>query len=222
MELREYTKIIKGGWLLIVILAVGFGGLCFLVSSKLPPTYTASLTLYVKRQATEAREDYYTFDGYYSQQAAEKFTETVVGFLKSKDILLASAKLADLPTDQESLEQLESSIKIKQTAPQLVSLEVKKEEAAAAKTSCTAVAQATTERINLLNQTGDKAISVDLLNPEPLVEKNEPKVILNSLVGVLTGILLASLYIFLKDYYCAGEAKQLQGAKRRHFTPHHE
>ena len=201
MELREYTKIIKEGGLLITVLAVGLGGLGFFVSSKLPPTYTASLTLYVKRQATEAREDYYTFDGYYSQQAAEKFTETAVGFLKSKYILLASAKLADLSTDQESLEQLESSIQIKQVAPQLVSLEVNKEEAEAAKTSCTALAQATTERINLLNQTGDKAISVDLLNPEPLVEKNAPKVILNSLVGILTGILLASLYIFLKEYF---------------------
>ena len=201
MELREYTKIIKGGWLLIVFLAAGFGGLAFLVSSKLSPAHTASLTLYVKRQATEAREDYYTFDGYYSQRAAEKFTETVVGFLKSKDILLASAKLANLPIDQKSLEQLESSIKIKQVAPQLVSLEVKKEDSPAAKTSCTALAQATTERINLLNQTGDKSISVDLLNPEPLVEKNEPKVILNSLVGVLVGTLLAFLYIFLKEYF---------------------
>ena len=206
MELREYTKIIKKGLPLLAVLATGFGGLAFLVSKQMSPTYTASLTLYVKRQATEAREDYYTFDGYYSQQAAEKFTETVVGFLKSKDILLASAKLADLPIDQESLEQLESSIKIKQVAPQLVSLEVKKEDSNAAKTSCTALAQATTERINLLNQTGDKSISVDLLNTEPLVEKNEPKVILNSLVGLLTGLLLASLYIFLKEY----------------FTPHHE
>ena len=159
------------------------------------------MTVYVKRQATEASTDYYTFDGYYSQQAAEKFTETVVGFLKSKDILLASAKLADLPTDQESLEQLESSIKIKQVAPQLVNLEVTKEEAEAARTFCTALAQATTERINLLNQTGDKSISVDLLNTEPLVEKNEPKVLLNTLVGGLAGLLLASLYIFLKEYF---------------------
>ena len=122
-------------------------------------------------------------------------------FLKSKDILLASAKLADLPIDQESLEQLESSIEIKQVAPQLVSLKVKKEDADAAKTSCATLAQATTERINLLNQTGDKAISVDLLNPEPLVEKNEPKVVLNTLVGILTGTLLALLYIFLKEYF---------------------
>ncbi len=201
MELREYVKIIKRSLPLLVILAAGFGGLAFFASSKMPTTYTASLTLYVKRQATEASADYYTFDGFYSQQAAEKFTETVVGFLKSKDILLASAKLADLPLDQESLKQLESSITIKQVAPQLVSLKVKKEEPNAAKTSCTALAQATTERINLLNQTGDKSISVDLLNSEPLVEKNEPKVLLNSLVGILSGILLAFLYTFLKSYF---------------------
>jgi capsular polysaccharide biosynthesis protein len=69
-----------------------------------------------------------------------------------------------------------------------------------AKNFCTALAQATTERIALLNQTGDKAISVDLLNPEPLVEKNEPKVVLNSLVGILVGGLLALLLTFLKEY----------------------
>ncbi len=201
MELREYFTIIKSNFPLLVILATGFGGLAFLVSQQIPPTYTASLTIYVKRQATEPSADYYTFDGYYSQQAAEKFTETVVGFLKSKDILLASAKLADLPTNQESLERLESSIKIKQVAPQLVSLKIEQEDGWTAKKFCTALAQATTERINLLNQTGDKSISVDLLNPEPLVEKNEPKVVLNSVVGILVGALLAFLYIFLKEYF---------------------
>lgn len=201
MELQEYIKIIRKSLAYIVVLVVALGGLGFLVSKNLPTTYTASLTVYVKRQATEPSIDYYTFDGYYSQQAAEKFTETVVGFLKSKDILLASAKLADLPTDQESLEQLESSIKIKQVAPQLVNLEVIKGDAEAAKKFCTALAQATTERINLLNQTGDKSISVDLLNTEPLVEKNEPKVLLNTVVGSLVGLLLALLYVFLKSYF---------------------
>lgn len=205
MELREYLKIVRKSLPLLVVLAAALGMLAFLFSQRLPTTHTASLTFYVKRQATEAREDYYTFDGYYSQQAAEKFTETVVGFLKSKDILLASAKLVKLPTDQGSLEQLEGSIKIKQVAPQLVNLEVTKEDAEAARTFCTALAQATTERINLLNQTGDKAISVDLLNAEPLVEKNAPKVVLNSLVGVLIGALLASFYIFLKEYFSGQE-----------------
>jgi len=201
MELQEYLKIIKKSLPLLAVLATIFGGLAFLVSQNLPPTYSASLTIFVKRQATEASPDYYTFDGYYSQQAAEKFTETVVGFLKSKDILLASAKLADLPTDQKTLEQLEGSIKIKQVAPQLVWLKVEQNDGWAAKKFCTALAQATTERINLLNQTGDKAISVDLLNPEPLVEKNEPKVVLNTVVGILVGVLLALLFTFLKEYF---------------------
>lgn len=201
MELRDYVKIIKKGLPLLVILATAFGVLAFLVSQNLPTTYSASLTIYVKRQATEASPDYYTFDGYYSQQAAEKFTETVIGFLRSKDILLASAKLADLPTDQQSLEQLDGSIKIKQVAPQLVWLKVEQKDSEEAKKFCTALAQATTERINLLNQTGDKAISVDLLNPEPLVEKNEPKIVLNSLVGILVGALLAFLFVFLKEYF---------------------
>lgn len=201
MELREYFQITKKNLPLLVILSAFCGGLAFFVSQKLPETHTASLTVYVKRQATEPSTDYYTFDGYYSQQAAEKFTETVVGFLKSKDILLTSAKLAGFPTDQESLKQLEDSIKIRQEAPQLVSLKVTQTDAATAKRFCAALAQATTERINLLNQTGDKSISVDLLNPEPLLVKNAPHPILNTLVGLLSGALLGFLYVFLKEYF---------------------
>jgi len=201
MELKDYITIVRRGRSRLIVLAVAGGLLAFFISQKLPTTYTASLTLYVKRQATGASPDYYAFDGYYSQQAAEKFTETVVGFLRSKDILLASAKLANLPTDQEGLALLEGSIKIKQVAPQLVWLQVEQGSGEAAKNFGTALAQATTERINLLNQTGDKAISVDLLNPEPLVEKNEPKVILNTLVGLLSGTLLALLLIFFKEYF---------------------
>lgn len=201
MELKSYVELIRKDIPLLVVLALVFGGLSYLISGKLPTTYSASLTIYVKRQASEPSIDYYTFDGYYSQQAADKFTETVVGFLKSKDILLASAKLANLPTDQESLEQLEGSTTVRQVAPQLVSLKVAQKEGALAKEFCTSLAQAATERINLLNQTGDKSISVDLLNPEPLVEKNEPHILLNSLVGLLIGKTLGLLYIFLKEYF---------------------
>lgn len=202
MELKDYLRLVEKHYFLLVALPVASAGLAFLVSEKLPTTHTASLTLYVKRQAAaEPSADYYTFDGYYSQQAAEKFTETVVGFLKSKDILLTAAKLADLPTDQKSLERLEGSIKVRQEAPQLVSLKVDQEDGAVAKVFCSSLAQATTERINLLNQTGDRALSVDLLNPEPLVEKNEPKVVLNTVVGLLSGLGLWLMYVFLKEYF---------------------
>lgn len=203
MELREYVKLIKNNRRLVVASSLIFGGAAFLISQNLPATQTASLTIYVKRQASEPSIDYYTFDGYYSQQAADKFTETVVGFLKSKDILLSAAKLAGLPDDQESLEQLESRIKVRQVAPQLVSLKVEQKDGAVAKSFCASLAQAATERINLLNQTGDKSISVDLLNPEPLVEKNEPPVLLNSVLGLMLGMGLGFMYIFLKEYFTA-------------------
>jgi len=39
------------------------------------------------------------------------------------------------------------------------------------------------------------------LNTEPLVDKNEPHTIVNTLVGILTGALIALLYIFLKEYF---------------------
>jgi capsular polysaccharide biosynthesis protein len=201
MELQEYVSLFKKNLRLVILLPIVFGAVAFLVSLQLEPTYTASLTIYVKRQASEPTGDFYTFDGYYSQQAAEKFTETVVGFLESKDILLASAKLAGLPTDQESLGRLEGSIKVRQEAPQLVSLKVTQKDGAGAKKFAVALAQAATERINLLNQTGDKAISVDLLNSEPLVSKNAVPVVVNTLAGVLAGALAAYLYVLLKEYF---------------------
>lgn len=204
MELREYIEVFQKNLRLVLILPVVFGGAAFFISQQLPPTYTASLTVYVKRQASEPTGEFYTFDGFYSQQAAEKFTETVVGFLKSKDILLASAKLADLPTDQEGLKRLEKSIKVRQEAPQLVSLKVTQENGEQAKKFSATLAQAAAERINLLNQTGDKAISVDLLNKEPLVEKNEVPVVVNTLAGVVLGLLAAYIYILLKEYFAGG------------------
>lgn len=200
MELKAYARIIGKSGKFVAAAAVFFAAGLFLLSYYLPPTYTASLTIYVKRRSTEPSGSYYTFDGYYSQQAAEKFTETVVGFLKSKDILYAAAKLALWPTDQRGLERLEGSLKIKETAPQLVNLTVTQGDPDNAKKISVALAQAATERINLLNQTGDKDISVDLLNPEPLIKKNQPPLWLNTAVGGLLGGSLALALIFLREY----------------------
>ena len=126
MELRDLFEILGKYCRLIVLTASIFGLGAFVGSTQLPPKYEAVLTLYVKRTAEPAGENFYTYDGYYNQQAAERYTDTVVGLLESGGILQEALRSAGLSADQKAMRRARKSIEVEKVAPQLVEIKVRR------------------------------------------------------------------------------------------------
>ena len=196
MELRELFEVLGKYRRLIAFVTLAFGLGAFVVSLQLPPKYEATLTLYVKRAAEPPSAEFYTYDGYYSQQAAERYTDTVVGLLERAGALEEVLSLLGLPTDQGSLRKARRSVEIERVAPQLVEIQVTRsarggsgEEAGDIASS---LAAGVASKVQGLNKTGDGALSVELLNNEPVIEKREPLVALNTVIGVLVGFLVST------------------------------
>lgn len=204
MELRALWFFFLKERRLLVLGAVLFFVLGFLVAVRLPPVYKTALDLYVKRQTQPPSDKFYSFDGYYSQQAAERYTQTVVGFLRSREVLREAAEVVRQPTDPQALETLARAVRVKEAAPQLVSLSVRSTGRALVKDLSLALAQVAADKLQALNKTGDASLSLELLTTTPLTEVERFSPWWGGFAGAVLGLLLLIVFVSLREYLHGG------------------
>ena len=204
MELKELLEILNKHRLFSLGSAVVFAGVALIGSMQIPALHKAQMTLYIKREAQPANEEFYNYDGYYAQQAAERYTDTVAGLLRTKDTLQKSLQDIGAPADQRTLRDIQKKLEVEKTAPQLVQIKASKrlnyDEGWQPAELVKALATNTVEREDALNKNGDAAFSVDLLNPEPITEVRDPVVWLNAVVGAMLGLLFSFFLVSFRLY----------------------
>ncbi len=205
MELKGLLQILNSHRILLFLGALIFGVVALGISTQIPPRREARLDLYVKRAVQDPSEEFYTYDGYYSQQVAERYTDTVVGLLQSKTLLKAALSEKELPTDQDTLRKMAKRVGVEKVAPQLIRVTVQKRLPGPFEWNpddlSVSLAHKVVQRVEELNaQSGDDALSVVILGEEPISEEHEPFLFLNSLVGALFGLLGAFLVAIFCDY----------------------
>ncbi len=200
MELREFLAPLRKYGALIIFLFFLSGGIIYLLSQKIPLQYQASVTVYVQRLPEKKSGDYYTYEGFYAQKAAQEYTDTVLGFLKSPDIIRRAAIIVWEKVDEKEEKKLQRAVQATKTAPQLIHLSVTWKDEESARNLVSALAQAVKERAQVLNQAGDEAMQIDLLTNDPLVQTKRPHKILNSIVGGGIVVLLATMALWSYEY----------------------
>lgn len=161
-----------------------------------PKAWEASTTLYVYR-TTATKTDVYDFDGYYAQQAAQQYTDTVVGLLKTPDLANRAAQIASVATTPD---EILAGIKVRKAAPQLVSLSVTKPTADEAKVELVALAKAASERAEAQTDQFGRSYKVEMVTGQPLVNEASNNLLLNSLIGLLGGGLVGFILSLALQY----------------------
>ncbi len=203
MDLRDYLKFLKRYYRLICAVTFIFIIIGFLYSYLSTTMYRSSTTLIVRREAVDTNPNYFTYEGYYAQQTAQEYADTVVGFLESEDVAMHTLNIAGLTSGTKQVKMLNTLIDVKKTAPNLITLTLDWEDSETSAKLLNALVSSTKKRSQELNDKGDQAIHVDPIATEPIVEKREPRYFLNSLVLGLSGSLLTifslSFYLYLTE-----------------------
>ena len=84
MELKKYLKILKENFYLVILFVLAAATISLLASPKIASGYRQSKIFYVSSPKIEASQ-YYTYEGFYSQEKARNFTDTAVAILESVD-----------------------------------------------------------------------------------------------------------------------------------------
>lgn len=199
MELKEFIKFLNKHRNLILLTTAVCGLIAVFISVFQPIAYEASTSIYVRREAQLPTDKYYTYDGYYSQQAAKEYTDTVLGLLKTTAIARRAVELSNLAV---SANDLAGYLKTKKVSSQVINVSITRADEGQSRQMLAAVVNAVGERVNVLNQQGDNKFSVGPINTNPLITVVKPYwqiyIPLGILVGFGFGLLIASFREYSK------------------------
>lgn len=183
MELKDILKeISKNKKTLLISMALGL--ILGIGAYFFPKKYVAEGSFYIGQRPTDSTKLYYSYDGYYAQQAAESYTESFVALLESNDIKYTTLlELGTVPNSQ-NLRKVKSAIDVRKIGPQVVTLTVSdynKEKSEKIWTIVTSQA---------VNSVGKDTLLIRQIIDRPFVHKRSDNLLINLLVG---GLVLPSL-----------------------------
>ena len=199
MELEEIINFFKEQSKNLGLFLIGgiiLGGVAFYV---LPAKYLSLGTLYIGRKPEES-DEFYTYSGYYAQQVALSYTETVRGLLEDSTLQAKTLEELDTPITETSLRKLQNKIRIIDAGPQLVTLEVKEKSAAKAVKVWESLATNITNTSAEINKKGDEKLSIKRVKEKPVVKETYKNLYVFSLAGGLLSLGLGTLILGIKNY----------------------
>ena len=197
MELKELVQLLKTHSSVVIGFGLAVGLLAGLAVRSYSPHFVASFNLHVSK-SPEVSVDNYNYDGFYAQQVAEGYIDTVVGLLESRELLVQA--LAQTGLDPASAGRYRQSITVQKVAPQLIRLEVSRRGQDEAARLTQALAQAAQEKVHQLNRERNQEFVLELIEDSPLVEYAEFSPWIAALAGAVGGLLLAAGTLVLKVY----------------------
>lgn len=208
MELREYFRIIgKYQWLfwtivLVVVIAT------FLFSRFQPKSYLASTTLTVNKASAlkQSQIDYYLFDNYYNVQSSGLFSQIVTSWFESPAVVKEIYKKADIPLPQVSQKKLSKIFKAVRQEPATINVSFSGSQKEEAEKLINAAAEIMQEKTNELGKADQENI-YDIVKFSSIVSETTPNIWLNTLIGLVAGLILAIIIVLSIDYFRTGNKK---------------
>lgn len=187
MDLLQILFFYKKYWLVILITSLIFATVFGVLTTQLKPWYEASTSIFIGREAQASSGNFYNYDGYYSQQAAERFTDTVVALLKNKDVIRMAGSKSGFGESATDVDKILSFLKVKKQAPQVLTIIFTYSNKDKSISFIENLSTEVTKRTGLLNEKGDKLLALNVVESKPFVEeKSFSPLVIFALVFALT------------------------------------
>lgn len=171
----------------------------------LPAKYISTGSFFITRNI-ENSTSYFTYEGFYSQQTAQSYTNTVLALLESQDILNNSLQDLHINTDEYNLRKYSKYIDAKKAGPQIITLTVKGKSEQNSTELWFALAKNLSSKFSEISSKGDNKIALVQVYDKPVVKQEYKFLPLNIVSGFLTGILASYLIMAAKEYLKISES----------------
>jgi capsular polysaccharide biosynthesis protein len=199
MELKEYLLIIRKQMKLYmgVIVLFVLGVLGYFIFR--PVTFDTSLFLNITRVGNQVSEGY-KYDDFYRLQADEKFTETIVEWLKSPRIAMDISSVAGRSVDGLSLKQLTRIFQAEKMSSQIVSVKFSSADKKTAEKIAQAISDVLRKNTEKLNEDQREDTWFEIKADNPVIIENNPDLRIIFLAALAMGIFMGFWIVMLKHY----------------------
>lgn len=199
MDLKEYFLIIKKQAALfaaiVIFIIAGAFGFFYLR----PISYGTSLMLNVTRTGTQDTPDY-KYDNFYRLQADEKFTETLVQWLKSPRVELDIFNEAGIDTKSMGLKDLTRAIRPEKMSSQVVLVSYSTPSLETARKISQSIVKITANHTDQLNKDQQDETWFKVLAGDPVIVRNEADAATVFGASLAMGLFLAFWAVMIRHY----------------------
>jgi len=190
MELKEILKFIKKNLRLLLLFMFLFGAAGVLAYYFLPTKHYATGSLFIRRSIYPYSENHFTYEGFYGQQAAMFYSNSVVGLIESEDIRAQVLTSLSIPVNEKTLRQYENKIRTIKSGPQLIGLVTKGDSPQQAEELWNAVADSTIGTMNSISRINDPFVGIIKVSEKPILKESFRDLPIFALAGIGLGFIL--------------------------------
>ncbi len=198
MELKNLISTMINNYKMLVVYSL-CGALLGLVLLLLPAKYTTTGSFYVKR-GVDTSIDFFTYEGYYGQQSAAGYTNTVLALFESIDVQSSALAKAGMQVNEKTLQKFAKNTKVTKYGPQLIALTVKGNNETETNRLWRYLAEETQKTIVDINASGDPKLSISPIAERPVSRKVYKSPLIFIPAGILAGLAFAVFRLALKEY----------------------
>jgi capsular polysaccharide biosynthesis protein len=199
MELKTLLSQFRVNIIPITVFAILLAVVAGVLAQTYTHQYTASLSFYVYKPHEVAPSGEYSYDGYYAQQIAESYTDTLVGLLENPDVLSQSLIALGINPALD-LSNYKNSLDVEKVAPQLVTLKVSLNDRDQSSRLVTAISNNVRNQVSKFNNQRGEGVEVGLVEENPLLGENQVSPSIAGLAGFLLGLILGIGTVFFRTY----------------------
>jgi len=200
MELKEYIKIIRKNFKLILGVAIITGISAFLFSITQPIKYEASLSLFINKDKTQETDDF-KYDGYYALQAGEMITGSIVEWLKSPEVVSSIYQKAEVEHSFKNIKSYTKKFAVKKMSAQYVEVKLKMNNKEDVEKISLAIVEVIKSRIKNLGENSEQELTFLIESGKPVIVETRPDAILNLIIGLVSGFALGIFVVFGREYF---------------------
>ena len=199
MEIREYYKIWRAHFSVVIYAVLVAVVAVYAWSVKESESYSASLLLNIGRTETQSTAEY-KYDQFYRLQADEKFAETVAMWLKSPGVAKDIFEKASVNTSQKTIRQLSKNFRAEKVSPETISVSFGTQNEEEGKKIANAVSFIISEKTKNMNSEARDPSWFKVDMSDLIILKNTQDLRINLFVAALIGIFIGTFLAFGKHY----------------------
>jgi len=205
MELREYFKIIGKYrtlfWAVVILATL----LAFIFTKLQSQSYLASSTLTVNKSSVlkQTEVDYYVFDNYYNVQSSGLFSQIVTSWFESPAVVKEIYSKADISLPDVSQRKLSRTFKAIRIEPATIHVSLAGSNRDEVEKLINAAALVMQDKTNELGKS-DKESVYDIVKFTPIVSETTADLWLNTLIGLIAGLIGGVILALAVDYFRKG------------------
>lgn len=197
--LNEYIRIIKNNSTIIGIAGIAVALFTLYFTKNQPSYYQSSLSLLISSVEPQPTSDY-RFDGYYTIQATDLFSNTVEAWIKSPEVVTEIYTQAQVGINGDNIKVLTKKFKAEKMSPHYIELRYTTGTEKDAVDIAGAITKVLDEKASMISQVSQKQTAFTVKSGTPIIMLSEPPVLINTFIGLVAGLVAGFVFVVLREY----------------------